>query len=74
DTGGIPELVVEGKTGMLVTPGDSKALSEAMITLAKNKDRIVSYGNSGNKLANNMFSIKTMISKIENLYESLLNK
>ncbi|HBG60263.1 MAG: hypothetical protein A2Y03_05370 [Omnitrophica WOR_2 bacterium GWF2_38_59] len=74
DTGGIPELVAEGKTGMLVTPGDSNALSEAMITLAKNKEQIVDFGDSGNKLANDLFSLDTMISKIEDLYESLLNK
>ena len=31
DIGGIPELVVEGKTGFLAKPDDSKSLSEAIV-------------------------------------------
>lgn len=33
--GGIPEAVVEGETGLLVPPGDSRALADAMTRLLK---------------------------------------
>jgi glycosyltransferase involved in cell wall biosynthesis len=31
--GGIPDLVVEGGNGLLVTPGDTNALAEALVRL-----------------------------------------
>ena len=36
--GGIPELVRDGNTGFLVTPGDSNALAERILTLAENEN------------------------------------
>ena len=35
-TGGIPELVEDGKTGMLVPPGDARALADALRVLLGN--------------------------------------
>ena len=33
DFGGIPEVVIDGKTGVLVTPGDSRQLADAILDL-----------------------------------------
>ncbi len=38
--GGIPELVREGETGFLVTPGDSRELAEAILSLADRPRRL----------------------------------
>jgi glycosyltransferase involved in cell wall biosynthesis len=35
-TGGIPEIVLEGKTGLLVSPNDAHALADALARLLKN--------------------------------------
>lgn len=39
-TGGLPEQIEDGKTGLLVEPSDADELSKAMITLATNRDLI----------------------------------
>lgn len=38
NSGGLPEQVVDGKTGIIIPKADSKALSEAIIRLFKNKE------------------------------------
>src|SRR3989344_351239 len=37
NTGGIPDLVLDGKTGLLVNPADSKRLAEAILTVLNDK-------------------------------------
>jgi glycosyltransferase involved in cell wall biosynthesis len=39
-TGGTPELVKDGETGLLFEPGDSADLARKLITLAGNRDRL----------------------------------
>lgn len=37
--GGIPEIIVDGETGLLVEPGNERALAEAITTLLTNESR-----------------------------------
>jgi len=37
EVGGIPELIEDGKTGLLVPPGNSKILGEKIIEILKNQ-------------------------------------
>jgi len=37
-SGGIPEAVIHEKTGLLIEPGDTKALKEALLLLLTNKE------------------------------------
>lgn len=43
-TGGLPEVVEEGRSGLLVPPGDDKALAEAMIALLSHPERLAEMG------------------------------
>lgn len=45
--GGVPEVCIEGQTGVLVEPGDSEALVAAIISLAKGPDRRRALGRRG---------------------------
>ncbi|MCA9397276.1 glycosyltransferase family 4 protein [candidate division WWE3 bacterium] len=47
DTGGIPDLVDDGKTGLLVPPEDVDALVTALITVLKDKVSAESMGQKG---------------------------
>lgn len=38
--GGLPEMIVEGKTGLLVPPKDAKAMAKAIISLLENKENL----------------------------------
>ena len=73
DVGGNSEAVVHGKTGFVVPSKDSDKLAEAISILLYNQKLAKTMGEAGRKRAEQIFSIETMIDKIENLYISILN-
>lgn len=70
--GGIPDIVEDGKNGLLVKPGDSKSLADAMIFLLENEDARKKMGNDG-KMKVEDYSWKKIAEKTEEIYEKLLN-
>jgi glycosyltransferase involved in cell wall biosynthesis len=46
---GIPELVVDGETGVLVTPGDARELADAIERLARDRALRVRLGSAGRR-------------------------
>lgn len=59
--GGIPEMVSDGETGYLVTPGDSSSIREKLIELSQDEDLRTSMGEKGRKVAEASFSIEQMV-------------
>jgi len=53
---GIPEAVEEAKTGFLVAEGDSQAMAQSIIDLAKDQNKRVQFGYSGWEKATEKFS------------------
>ena len=70
--GGIPELVIDGETGLLVPTGDPAALVGAISTLLKHSEVRASMGQEGRMRVERHFSVDEMVRKIEQLYEQLL--
>ena len=66
--GGIPETVIDGKTGVLVAPDDHAALTQAMTTLAESKTRRDEMGRQGYDYFIGEFSLATMLSRYQRLY------
>jgi glycosyltransferase involved in cell wall biosynthesis len=56
--GGIPELVEEGKTGLLVPPGDARALADALRRLLRDDRLRASMGAHGRVAAQRRFSME----------------
>ena len=54
--GGIPEVVVDGETGMLVPPGDPAALAAAVRGLAADPERAARLGRAGRERVEAAFS------------------
>jgi len=73
DAGGMPEAIVHGETGLLVTPEDADALHEAIATLFDDDQMRKALGEAGRRRMQNEFSIATMADKHEALYASTLN-
>jgi len=48
DVGGLPELVLDGKTGVIVKPGNSRELAMALESLLSNEAKRQAYGENGN--------------------------
>jgi len=69
--GGISEAVVDGQTGLVVPPGDSRALAEAMRFLLEHPDRAMEMGNEGRRRQLRMFSLENTAREYDVLYRQL---
>lgn len=74
EVGGLKELVVHGKTGLLVPREDHRALAEAIIWLIQNPTKRIEMGEAGFQRAKENFSLEITESKIINFYENLRSK
>ncbi|MBZ0110437.1 MAG: glycosyltransferase family 4 protein [Candidatus Scalindua rubra] len=72
--GGIIDLVKNGDNGILVSPRDSDALGEAILTLIRNKKLAQGLGEYGKDNISPEYDTFVMIRQIEDLYERLLSK
>lgn len=72
--GGIQEVVVEDQTGLLVPPGDCRALAEAIVALARDSERARAFGSAGRTLARERFQPSGYVMKLTGLYEMLLRE
>ena len=69
--GGLPEVVAEGETGLLVPRDDPAALAEAIEVLLSDRALAVSLGAAGRERARRDFGLKRMIDDYERLYRDL---
>jgi len=74
NVGGIPEIVIDGVSGILVSPKDPEALYRAMDELLNDRTKLTKMGHHGERVCEESFSSNAMIEKIENLYDSLLSE
>jgi starch synthase len=73
-TGGIPEVVAEGETGLLVPPGDPVALARALNVLLADPDRAEAMGQAGRKRAVAEFGWAAIAAQTADLYAELTNR
>lgn len=74
EVGGVPELVLQGATGILVPPGDADALARAITDLCGDPAKARSMGEAGRKRVEEHFSLAAMLDATERLYRELLTK
>jgi len=74
NVGGIPEVVVNGKTGYLVPPRKPTALSEAIISILCNPDLKEMFGKCGRERAEKLFAAQIYTQNIENIYVELMQR
>jgi glycosyltransferase involved in cell wall biosynthesis len=68
DIGGIPELVLHAKTGLLFRPGDTTALKDCLVCLMDDPILRRRYGNAARARAENQFSLEKHNSALLQLY------
>jgi glycosyltransferase involved in cell wall biosynthesis len=71
-TGGLPEIVQDGETGMLVPPGDADALAKAVSSLLQDPARCRRLGEAGRARVAAHFTVEAMMNQLVSGYESLL--
>jgi glycosyltransferase involved in cell wall biosynthesis len=70
--GGLPEIVQEGVTGILVPAGDPVALANAMRGLLHHPERAAAMGANSWKRARDEFEITRQVGLLSNLYQQLV--
>jgi sugar transferase (PEP-CTERM/EpsH1 system associated) len=74
DVGANAELVRHGETGELVAPGDAEALAAGIVRLATDPERAAAMGQAGCATAASKFSLQSMISNYQSLYDARLRE
>jgi len=69
--GGIPEVVVEGDTGLMAPPRDAAALARAMSRLRGDAEARRELGRRGRQLVRERFSLEQMAAELEAVYQAL---
>jgi glycosyltransferase involved in cell wall biosynthesis len=71
--GGIPEVLLDQKTGILTTPGDSEELARAIERLVYDKNLREYFSTQGRKQVENNFGLQRQVFETLNLYQSYLH-
>ena len=69
DVGGIPEMIQDGTTGLLVPPHDPEALAAAIIRLLTDHPLADTLGRAGHDLVHDRFCIELMVRAVEAIYD-----
>jgi L-malate glycosyltransferase len=69
--GGIPEVVEDGVTGLLVPPEDPQALAAALARLIDDRDYRVRLGRAGKQRVETLFGVERMAENFHQAYDHL---
>jgi glycosyltransferase involved in cell wall biosynthesis len=72
DVGGLPELIHDGETGLLVPPRDPEALAAALDRIATDQDLAGRLGRAARELRARRYDIDVWAGRIGGLYDDLL--
>ncbi len=72
NNGGIPEIIDDGKNGILVPPKDSKALARAIEKLLNDEKLRETMSEKNHKDVKNLYDVKRMVKSTEEIYTSIL--
>jgi glycosyltransferase involved in cell wall biosynthesis len=70
---GIPQLVRDGRDGLIVEPGDSQSLANALLRIARRELNVEAMGDSGQQRQRKNFSDISMAAGVANIYREVLN-
>ncbi|MRR09758.1 glycosyltransferase, partial [bacterium] len=71
-TGGVPETVLEGETGLLVPVQDAPALAAAILSLTGDRARRRAMGERAAGFVRERYAVERMVDGMEALYQRLL--
>jgi len=73
NVGGIPELITNNETGILIPSEDPKKLAQAVNELLSNKEKATMLAENGNKFVNMNMTWDIILPKYIQFYKDLLN-
>ena len=69
--GGAAEIVLDGVSGRLVTPGDARALGDAVVTVLNDPARASAMGRAGRERALRYFDADVMTASVAAVYDQV---
>ena len=69
--GGVPEVVKDNQTGILVPPGEPEALAGAMIALLEDKEKRQRMGERAENWVGAKFGVNKMVERVSSLYHEI---
>ena len=73
--GGIPDVVEDERSGYLVSPGDPRALADAMDRLMRlSKDDFLTMGRTARQRVLSTYDIQTVVTEWDGIYRHLLGE
>jgi glycogen(starch) synthase len=70
--GGIPEIILDGETGLLIPPEQPDSLAQAIQLLLNDPQRAAALGNAARNRAQNIFSFDHYLASYDALYTNLI--
>lgn len=70
NVGGIPEVVADGETGLLVPPGDVEALADALCRLLADRPLRQGLGDAGRRRARKLFGWDDMMDRVVHVLQA----
>lgn len=70
----IPDIVINGRTGLLFQAGDEKELAEKIVYMLTHAEESEAMGKEARKLVEENFSIDKVVDSLELLYENVTKK
>jgi glycosyltransferase involved in cell wall biosynthesis len=74
NVGGIPEVVLDGVTGILVQSGNSEDLAQAIMKLLNDRELRESLGREGRRRVEEHFTLQSHVQRIQEIYGEILQK
>jgi glycosyltransferase involved in cell wall biosynthesis len=71
--GGLPEVIRDGQTGMLIAPGDEQAFVAATLELAAAPRRRASLGQAARQFIEGQYSLAQAVRNVEQTYEEMMS-
>lgn len=72
--GGIPEIIVPNKTGILVPPDDCEALADAILFMLNNPQKAKAMAEDGYAIIMKKFSNEEMVARLEQVYLEVMKQ
>lgn len=72
--GGVPEMMTDGKEGLLVPVGQPAALNTAIVQLMQNQPRARALGRAAGQRVRQEFTLKKMVAQTTAWYQKVLSK
>lgn len=73
NSGGAVEILENNVTGLLVPPGDSERMADAIVDLAGNPDKRLDMARRGKQIALEKYSANAMVASVASLFDEVVN-